>query len=121
MKYPTKLNEAGLTYDAHKIYTIGQLVLWRNRSICRQDSMCSKLKKFRALPLQTPIWLLMEKVQFMAEVLKVEDEDVVKILTLISGNTLVKVATCDTENQNYKVGDKVIIISKAFNPVIQKI
>lgn len=61
------------------------------------------------------------KVQFMAEVMRVEEEDIVKVLTLITGNTLVKVAVCDNDDQHYQPGDKVVIISKAFNPVIQKI
>jgi molybdate transport system ATP-binding protein len=61
------------------------------------------------------------KVQLMAEVLRVEKEDIVGILTLMAGNTLMKVAVCDQELQNYRVGDKVVIISKAFNPVIRKI
>lgn len=61
------------------------------------------------------------KVQFMAEVLKVEEEDIVKILTLLSGNSLVKVVVRDDDDQQYKIGDKVMIITKAFNPVIQKI
>ena len=59
------------------------------------------------------------KVQFMAEVLKVESEDIVKVLTLLSGNSLVKVAVRD--DQDFQPGDKVVIITKAFNPVIQKI
>lgn len=61
------------------------------------------------------------KVQFMAEVLRVEDEDIVKVLTLLSGNSLVKVAVRDDDEQQYHPGDKVFIITKAFNPVIQKI
>lgn len=59
------------------------------------------------------------KVQFMAEVLKVETEDIVKVLSLLSGNSLVKVAVRD--DQQFEPGDKVVIITKAFNPVIQKI
>ncbi|MDA3930611.1 MAG: ABC transporter ATP-binding protein [Prolixibacteraceae bacterium] len=61
------------------------------------------------------------KVQFMAEVLKVESEDILKVLTLLSGNSLVKVAVRDDDEQQYQPGDKVVIITKAFNPVIQKI
>jgi molybdate transport system ATP-binding protein len=61
------------------------------------------------------------KVQFMAEVLKVESEDILKVLTLLSGISLVKVAVRDDDEQQYQPGDKVVIITKAFNPVIQKI
>lgn len=61
------------------------------------------------------------KVQFLAEVLHVEKEDIIDVVTLLSGNSLVKVAVSDTENQNFKPGDKVVLISKAFNPLIKKI
>lgn len=61
------------------------------------------------------------KVQFIAEVLKVETEDLVKVLTLLSGNNVVKVAVCENEEEHYEPGDKVAIIAKAFNPVIQKL
>lgn len=59
------------------------------------------------------------KVQFIAEILKIEKEDLIKVLTLLSGNSLVKVAI--SGDQELKIGDKVLIISKAFNPVIKKI
>lgn len=60
------------------------------------------------------------KVQFIAEVLKAEKEDIVQILTLRVGNSPVKVVVSDVEEQ-YISGDKVLIISKAFNPIIQKL
>ena len=61
------------------------------------------------------------KVQLVAEVLKIEKEDIIDILTLLVGNTIVKVAVSDQQKQNYKAGDKVTVITKAFNPVITKI
>lgn len=61
------------------------------------------------------------KVQFMAEVLHVEREDIVDVLTLLAGNNLVKVVSCDSENQQFKPGDKVMLITKAFNPMIKKL
>ncbi|HYX06447.1 MAG TPA: ATP-binding cassette domain-containing protein [Bacteroidales bacterium] len=61
------------------------------------------------------------KVQLVAEVLKVEMEDIIRVLTLLVGNSLVKVAVCDNPEEQYKPGDRVVLVSKAFNPVIQKI
>ena len=61
------------------------------------------------------------KVQLVAEVLKVEKEDIIKVLTLLVGNSLVKVAVCDNPEEQYEPGDRVVLVSKAFNPVIQKI
>jgi len=61
------------------------------------------------------------KVQFIAEVLKIEKEDIVSILTLLIGNSPVKVAVCNNEENRYSAGDQVLVVSKAFNPIIQKI
>ncbi len=61
------------------------------------------------------------KVQLVAEVLKVEKEDIIRVLTLLVGNSLVKVAVCDNPEEQYEPGDRVVLVSKAFNPVIQKI
>jgi len=61
------------------------------------------------------------KLQFVAEVLKVEKEDVVNILTLLVGNSPVKIAVCNNHQESFLPGDKALIISKAFNPIIQKL
>ncbi len=61
------------------------------------------------------------KLQFVAEVLKVEKEDTVNILTLLIGNSPVKIAVCDTPERSFLPGDRAMVISKAFNPIIQKI
>ncbi len=61
------------------------------------------------------------KVRFVAEVLKVEQEEVINILTLLIGNSPVKVAVCNDDAVNYAPGDHVLVVSKAFNPIIQKL
>jgi len=61
------------------------------------------------------------KLRFIAEVIKVEKEDMVSILTLLIGNSPVKVAVCNDQNERYNPGDQVLVVSKAFNPIIQKI
>ncbi len=60
------------------------------------------------------------KVQLMAEVVAVEIEDVIVILTVLAGNTPMKVAVCKDET-TYQPGDKVLVVSKAFNPIVRKI
>lgn len=45
------------------------------------------------------------KVQFFVKVMRVEEDDIVKILTLLTVNTLVKVAVCDNDEQYYQTGD----------------
>jgi len=61
------------------------------------------------------------KVQMLGEVLMIEHEDIIDILVLLVGNSVMKVAVTDQQQQNYQPGDKVLIIAKAFNPMIQKL
>ena len=60
------------------------------------------------------------KVQFIAEVLHVQHEELVDILTVLVGSEPVKVAV-GNRDQSFHSGDKVLIASKAFNPIIQKL
>lgn len=71
-----------------------------------------------------PMWVFGQtkisgKVQFLAEVLHVQNEDIVQIVTLLVGNLPVKVAVSNQEN--YQVGEKVLLVSKAFNPILIKV
>lgn len=60
------------------------------------------------------------KVQFTGEVLASENEDLIQILTLLVGNTPVKIVV-PANGETFMAGDKVLIASKAFNPIIQKL
>lgn len=61
------------------------------------------------------------KLQFVAEVLRVDREDVLDILTLFIGNAPVKVAVSIDQKKRYHPGEKVMVIAKAFNPIIEKL
>ena len=61
------------------------------------------------------------KVKVYGEVLKIEKEDIVYVVSIFSGNNVVKVITTEDEIKDISVGDKVFITVKAFNPMIFKI
>lgn len=61
------------------------------------------------------------KFQFTGEVIHMIKQDFIFIITVLIGKELVKVVADDDEAKGIKIGDKVLIASKAFNPVIQKI
>lgn len=61
------------------------------------------------------------KFKFTGEVVNIEREGVVYIVSVLIGNDLVKVIADQTEVENLKAGDQVLVASKAFNPIIQKI
>lgn len=61
------------------------------------------------------------KFQFTGEVMKMVKQDFIVIVTVLIGKDLVKVIANDKEAADLKIGDRVLIASKAFNPIIHKI
>ncbi|UCS92380.1 ATP-binding cassette domain-containing protein [Echinicola marina] len=61
------------------------------------------------------------KFQFTGEVIEISQEEVVGILSVLIGQDIVKVVCDLTELKDFKIGDKVMVGSKAFNPIIHKI
>ena len=59
--------------------------------------------------------------QFTGEVIRMVKQDFIVIVTVLIGKDLVKVIANDKEAENLYVGDRVMIASKAFNPIIHKI
>ncbi|WP_281233905.1 ABC transporter ATP-binding protein [Flavobacterium gelatinilyticum] len=59
------------------------------------------------------------KFQVTGEIISITKSDVIYIVQVSSGNTIVKVIATEDEAQEYKIGQKVLVASKAFNPVIQ--
>ena len=61
------------------------------------------------------------KFQFTGEVISMVKQDFIVIVTVLIGKDLVKVIANDQEATSLCIGDKVLIASKAFNPIIHKI
>ncbi|MEM7103403.1 MAG: ATP-binding cassette domain-containing protein [Bacteroidota bacterium] len=61
------------------------------------------------------------KFQFTGEVVKVEKADIVYILSILIGNNLVKVVVGEEKARELNPGDKVLVASKAFNPIVYKL
>ena len=61
------------------------------------------------------------KYKTVGTVLSIQKADIVAIVSVISGNNIIKVIATDNESQLLNVGDKVMISSKAFNPIIIKV
>lgn len=61
------------------------------------------------------------KFSFSGEVLNIHREDVLYVISVLIGNDVIKVVADRTEATTFKTGDQVLVASKAFNPIIQKI
>ena len=61
------------------------------------------------------------KFKFTGEILAIEKADVMFTLTVLVGNQIVRVVAMPNEIAQFSVGSKVMLISKAFNPMILKV
>ena len=62
------------------------------------------------------------KFQVTGQIAAIEKQDVVNIVTVITGNNnIVKVIAFDDDIEHLSIGDHVLVFSKAFNPIIKKI
>ena len=74
----------------------------------------------------TPIELfaqhsLSNKFKLTGEILHIEAASVVFILTVLAGSDVIKVIATASEAADLAVGDRVLIASKAFNPIVLKL
>jgi len=61
------------------------------------------------------------RVEFTGEVLAIERNDVVYAVSVLVGNRIVNVIATDEEVRALRIGDRVVLLSKAFQPMLQRI
>jgi len=62
------------------------------------------------------------KVQITGQIARIERQDTINVVTVISGNNqIIKVIAFESDLENLKIGDRVMVFSKAFNPIISKL
>jgi molybdate transport system ATP-binding protein len=61
------------------------------------------------------------KFQFIGEILKIEKENFIYIVSVLIGSNIVKVIAMEEETEALRIGEKIIVSSKAFNPILSKL
>jgi molybdate transport system ATP-binding protein len=62
------------------------------------------------------------KVQISGQIARIEHQAPINIVTVISGsNQIIKVIAFDSDLENMKLGDQVMVYTKAFNPIINRL
>ncbi|PKP13003.1 MAG: molybdenum ABC transporter ATP-binding protein [Bacteroidetes bacterium HGW-Bacteroidetes-3] len=84
------------------------------------------LDKGRILKEGTPAFVFSEekissKFKLTGEIIAIEKSDVIYIVSVLTGSNIIKVIATEDEIIELNVGTKVLVASKAFNPMIQKI
>jgi len=98
-----------VSHDVGEVYKLSQRVMVIEQGrIVKQGSPAELFKAGQASG----------KFSFAGEVLEIETADVVFAVTLLVGNQVVRVIATADEACNLKQGDRVMLMSKAFNPVL---
>lgn len=61
------------------------------------------------------------KFKLTGEIISITKSDIVYVIQVFSGNNILKVVATEEEIKDFKIGQKVLVASKAFNPIIQVI
>jgi len=61
------------------------------------------------------------KYRFTGTIIEKSKNDVVYVIGVLVGNNLIKVIATEEESVQLNIGDKVMVVSKAFNPLIFKL
>ncbi|HCY42980.1 MAG TPA: molybdenum ABC transporter ATP-binding protein [Prolixibacteraceae bacterium] len=62
------------------------------------------------------------KVKITGQIARIEKQDSIYVVTVIFGNNqIIKVIAFENDLENLKIGDRVMVFSKAFNPIITKL
>lgn len=61
------------------------------------------------------------KFKIIGEVLSIKKSDILYIVEVLTNNEIVKVTAVEDEIKDLKIGDKLLLSSKAFNPILMKI
>ena len=111
----------------HKTYNLTTILVSHDPAeIIKMADKVLVLENGKITKTGTPISIFSEnklsgKFQFIGEVLAKIDEEVVSILHILIGNNVIKSVSAKDEIAHIQKGDKVLVASKAFNPIVTKI
>lgn len=101
-----------VSHDISEIFKMSDRVIRLNKGKIVSDGIATDVFREKYIS---------GKFRFTGNVLKIEVADVVFIVSVLVGNNIIKVIAAKEEAENLYVGDKVMIVSKAFNPLIIKL
>lgn len=102
-----------VSHDLNEVFRLATQV------ICIENGTVTKTGKPEAVFLDNSI---SGKVQITGKIARIDRQDTLNIVTVISGNNqIMKVIAFDSDLENLKIGDSVMVYSKAFNPIISKL
>jgi len=101
-----------VTHDLSEIYKMSSTVLMLERGQITRTGKPDELFGQEALS---------GKFKFVGTVLELVQDNFLYIVTIQIGQNLTKVVATEDEAAGLKIGDKVIVAAKAFNPIILRV
>lgn len=101
-----------ISHEPSEIYRLSNLVIELEKGKVRKSGKPSEIYEQQELS---------GKIQLLGEVIEITQQDIVFIASIISGNKILKVIITREEAGELTVGDRVLVSSKAFNPVVMKL
>lgn len=101
-----------VSHDIGEVYKLAHRVLWLEQGKIQQQGSPADIFSQGATS---------GKFTFTGEVLAIEKMDVLATLTVLVANQIVRVVAMPDEAATLTIGSKVMLVSKAFNPMILKL
>jgi molybdate transport system ATP-binding protein len=114
-------------YEVHKEFSLTTILISHDiGEIIKLSDRVVVLEHGKIIKEDSPQTIFMSKqlsgkFQFTGEIIAIEKEEVIYIVTVLIHNSLIKVVADSSEVGALTVGDKVVVASKAFNPILYKI
>ena len=107
----TKITTILVSHDLSEVFKLSQRVL-----VLEQGKIVKSGQPHEVFSNQN----LSGKFKFVGTIVDIQKDAILSIITVQIGNNLTKVVATDEELKDLKVGDKVVVASKAFNPLLMK-
>ncbi len=102
-----------VTHDLNEVFRLSSTVLYIERGFITRKGRPEDVFSDNSIS---------GKVQITGQIVHIDQQSIVNIVTVISGhNQIIKVIAFDSDLENLKLGDQVMVYSKAFNPIISKL
>jgi len=127
LDYTMRLKLQHYVLQVHREYKLTTLMVSHDvAEILKMSDRMLVLENGKIVRQSTPVEIFTHKevsgkFQFSGEIVGMQKQDFIFIITILIGNELVKVVADEAEANNFNIGDKVLVASKAFNPIIKKI
>ena len=101
-----------VSHDISEIFKLSNRVLKINLGEIQEDGTPNELFSNQNIS---------GKFKIVGEILSIKKSDILYILEILSNNEIVKATAVEDEIKDLKIGDKILLSSKAFNPIVNKI